>query len=41
VSDIGGGVIAGARVTMQPVSSRARGATDAVIALSGTMAATS
>jgi hypothetical protein len=35
VSDIGGGVIAGARVTMQPISIRARGATDEVIALSG------
>jgi hypothetical protein len=35
VSDIGGGAIAGARVTMQPISSRARGATDKVIALSG------
>src|SRR6185503_19452227 len=35
VSDIGGGVIAGARVTMRAISSRARGATDKVIALSG------
>jgi protocatechuate 3,4-dioxygenase beta subunit len=35
VSDIGGGVIAGARVTMHPISSRARDATDEVIALSG------
>jgi hypothetical protein len=35
VSDIGGGVIAGVRVTMQTYSSRARGANDNVIALSG------
>lgn len=35
VSDIGGGVIAGARVTMQSISSQARGATGEVIALSG------
>jgi hypothetical protein len=35
VSDIGGGVIAGARVTMHAISSRARDATDEVVALSG------